>query len=108
MEKTRCFEGDLATEQRAFVSTTGPVAQRIRHLTTNQGIPGSNPGRIVFVEGAEAASGRWTVAKLETKYLEQLIIGPVAQWIRRLTSNQKILGSSPSRVEEVAHQMPTY
>ena len=24
----------------------GPVAQRIRHLTTNQGIPGSNPGRV--------------------------------------------------------------
>ena len=24
--------------------TEGPVAQRIRHLTTNQGIPGSNPG----------------------------------------------------------------
>ena len=24
-----------------------PVAQRIRHLTTNKGIPGSNPGRIV-------------------------------------------------------------
>ncbi len=26
----------------------GPVAQRIRHLTTDQGIPGSNPGRVVF------------------------------------------------------------
>ena len=25
----------------------GPVAQRIRHLTTDQGIPGSNPGRVV-------------------------------------------------------------
>ena len=24
----------------------GPVAQRIRHLTTNQGIPGSNPGGV--------------------------------------------------------------
>ena len=30
----------------AFVVSTGPVAQRIRHLTTNQGIPGSNPGRV--------------------------------------------------------------
>ena len=28
-------------------SARGPVAQRIRHLTTNQGIPGSNPGRVV-------------------------------------------------------------
>ena len=26
----------------------GPVAQWIRHLTTNQGIPGSSPGRVVF------------------------------------------------------------
>ena len=26
----------------------GPVAQWIRHLTTDQGIPGSSPGRIVF------------------------------------------------------------
>ena len=25
----------------------GPVAQWIRHLTTNQGIPGSNPGGVV-------------------------------------------------------------
>ena len=24
------------------------MAQRIRHLTTNQGIPGSNPGRVEF------------------------------------------------------------
>ena len=26
----------------------GPVAQWIRHLTTNQGIPGLNPGGVVF------------------------------------------------------------
>ena len=29
-----------------FIITTGPVAQWIRHLTTDQGIPGSNPGRV--------------------------------------------------------------
>ena len=28
------------------IVTEGPVAQRIRHLTTNQGIPGSNPGGV--------------------------------------------------------------
>ena len=28
----------------------GPVAQWIRHLTTNQGIPGSSPGRVVFLQ----------------------------------------------------------
>ena len=27
---------------------SGPVAQWIRHLTTNQGTPGSNPGRVIF------------------------------------------------------------
>ena len=27
----------------------GPVAQWIRRLTTDQEIPGSNPGRIVFL-----------------------------------------------------------
>ena len=27
---------------------SGPVAQWIRHLTTNQGIPGSSPGRVVL------------------------------------------------------------
>ena len=28
--------------------SAGPVAQRIRHLTTNQGIAGSNPARVKF------------------------------------------------------------
>ena len=28
-------------------ASNGPVAQRIRHLTTDQGIPGSNPGGVV-------------------------------------------------------------
>ena len=27
------------------------MAQWIRHLTTNQGIPGSSPGRVVFSQG---------------------------------------------------------
>ena len=30
------------------VSHRGPVAQRIRHLTTNQGIAGSSPARVIF------------------------------------------------------------
>ena len=29
-------------------NSTGPVAQRIRHLTTNQGIAGSSPARVNF------------------------------------------------------------
>ena len=28
------------------LTVTGPVAQRIRHLTTNQGIAGSSPARV--------------------------------------------------------------
>ena len=32
----------------------GPVAQRIRHLTTNQGIAGSSPARVIFLLTAMA------------------------------------------------------
>ena len=32
------------------ISGNGPVAQWIRHLTTDQGIPGSSPGRVVFYQ----------------------------------------------------------
>ena len=32
------------------ISGVGPVAQWIRHLTTDQGIPGSSPGRVVFYQ----------------------------------------------------------
>ena len=32
------------------ISGEGPVAQWIRHLTTDQGIPGSSPGRVVFYQ----------------------------------------------------------
>ena len=31
-----------------IVSVNGPVAQWIRHLTTNQGIAGSSPARVAF------------------------------------------------------------
>ena len=30
------------------IKTCGPVAQWIRHLTTNQGIPGSSPGGVDY------------------------------------------------------------
>ncbi len=32
-----------------MLNVCGPVAQWIRHLTTNQGIPGSSPGRVGFL-----------------------------------------------------------
>ena len=36
----------LSKRHDYFCAILGPVAQWIRHLTTNQGIPGSSPGRI--------------------------------------------------------------
>ena len=36
----------LVSAVEAMWSKSGPVAQRIRHLTTNQGIAGSSPARI--------------------------------------------------------------
>ena len=35
-----------------FSNFLGPVAQWIRHLTTNQGIPGSSPCRVDFVDSS--------------------------------------------------------
>ena len=58
----RCFHGLVGYDVRltrgrswvrfsleVFIYTFVPVAQRIRHLTTNQGIVGSNPTGDVFV-----------------------------------------------------------
>ena len=40
-------ERELLSKRHGYFSgILGPVAQWIRHLTTNQGIPGSSPGRI--------------------------------------------------------------
>ena len=42
-----CKEMDHLSKRLDYFSPIlGPVAQWIRHLTTNQGIPGSSPGRI--------------------------------------------------------------
>ena len=38
---------DSQYAKTTFCPLAGPVAQRIRHLTTNQGVPGSNPGGVV-------------------------------------------------------------
>ena len=44
---------------------SGPVAQWIRHLTTNQGIPGSNPGGVdsfcLRQESNHGVGKRWSV-----------------------------------------------
>ena len=41
-----------------IINITGPVAQRIRHLTTNQGIAGSSPARVnIFGHLTKTARG---------------------------------------------------
>ena len=45
-ERSTKQEQNLLIIQRR--QTRGPVAQRIRRLTTDQKIPGSNPGRVDF------------------------------------------------------------
>ena len=44
-----CFYIILNSNLENFIIVCGPVAQWIRHLTTDQGIPGSNPGRVIFI-----------------------------------------------------------
>ena len=51
----------------------GPVAQRRRHLTTNQGIPGSNPGGVDFVFFTEK------------RYVEGLLISGYSTLIARMS-----------------------
>ena len=44
------FNLKILANKEKVLSVQGPVAKRIRHLTTNQGIPGSNPGGVGFLE----------------------------------------------------------
>ena len=44
------FNLKIFANKEKVLSVQGPVAKRIRHLTTNQGIPGSNPGGVGFLE----------------------------------------------------------
>ena len=54
-----CKEMDHLSKRLDYFSPIlGPVAQWIRHLTTNQGIPGSSPGRI----------GSFDLSKINIKY----------------------------------------
>ena len=50
-----------------FLINIGPVAQRIRRLTTDQKIPGSNPGRVAFKLNFEHC-GEYILLKNETHY----------------------------------------
>ena len=71
---------------------TGPVAQRIRRLTTNQEIPGSNPGRIVF-------GGKEKVKKNIRKASNQLKQTVVKLMARGLMDKASDFESEDSRFE---------
>ena len=99
-----------------LVEIHGRVAQWIRHLTTNQGIPGSSPGMVETFETARivriiplesylvSCSHSWVVLQ----GISHPTQGRVAQWIRHLTTNQGIPGSSPGMVESFLIQPFTY
>ena len=73
----------------------GLVAQWIRHLSTNHGIPGSSPGEVLI----------FCHIKIDFKpniywhYCFPKIRGLVAQWIRHLTTNQGIPGPGPGKIK---------
>ena len=50
-------------------SKSGPVAQRIRHLTTNQGIAGSSPARVKIFLSMKILSTRGTIIPPESGVL---------------------------------------
>ena len=71
------------------------MAQRIRHLTTNQGIPGSSPCNVEI----------YCLILSCTLYLiftainaHRILVAYVAQRIRHLITNKGIAGSSLSNV----------
>ena len=81
------------------------MAQRIRRLTSNQKIGGSNPSVVDILFYTKESSykgcqykGQHLAAEHVTDTIDK-IHGRMAQRIRRRTSNQKIGGSNPSMVD---------
>ena len=64
------------------------MAQRIRHLTTNQGIVGSNPTRDVFF----LISNQKFIIRINKSYEH----ASMAQLAERSAVNRQVLGSIPS------------
>ena len=69
----------------------GPVAQWIRHLTTNQGIPGSNPGGVDFFPWSEKEyqNIRREILSFEEKKRKKRIF-PTAQDVISTVSINKV------------------
>ena len=87
------------------------MAQRIRRLTSNQKIGGSNLSVVDFLFDTKESSYKESHYKgqhLATKKVTDTnhrTFGRVAQRIRRLTSNQKIGGSNLSVVDRIHGRM---
>ena len=97
----------LATEQATDTidRTHNRMAQRIRRLTSNQKIGGSNPSVVDMLFYTKESSykecqykGQHLANEQATDTIDRTH-DRMAQWIRRLTSNQKIGGSNPSVVD---------
>ena len=60
----------------------GLVAQWIRHLTTNQGIPGSSPGKIAFSYAEIVAGNRqqWAIGHYLVTYLPCGLVGKASDF----------------------------
>ena len=59
----------LVSAVESMWSKSGPVAQRIRHLTTNQGIAGSGPARVKIFLSMKILSTRGTIIPPESGVL---------------------------------------
>ena len=72
---------DNSYQQTTYCLMTGPVAQWIRHLTTNQGIPGSNPGRVeLFLDFLLTLHMQLQIIKIRKHKLSALKFGHF-EWI---------------------------
>ena len=67
------------------------MAQRIRHLTTNQGIPGSNPGRVIFNFFSFIVTDLVVTLLFEHASLTAML----PKGIRHLTTKEGMPASSP-------------
>ena len=84
----------VLTLSKTKIELCGLVAQWITRLTTDQKIPGSNPGKFVPFLKAVNMILAWALYKPLF-----LLCGLVAQWITRLTTDQKIPGSNPGKFD---------
>ena len=104
---SQCKSQHLVTEQVTdiFDKKHGRMAQRIKRLTSNQNIGGSNHSVVDFLFDTKESSYKGSQYKGQHLATEQATNtndsthGRMAQRIRRLTSNQKIGGSNPVVVD---------